>query len=79
MSRAPRYSATQVVAVLAVVFIALAGLALSGFKDDALALEQAQYCRMVHTHQQTDGTYGWPDYDNAYAEACNADGTVKEQ
>ena len=77
--RKPRYNAVQVIAVLAVVFVALAAMALSGFKDDALLLEQQQYCRMVHTHNTTDGAYGWPDYDNAYATSCNADGTAKEQ
>ena len=76
---APRYTATHVIAVLAVVFVLLGALALSGFKDDALALEQQQYCKMVHTYKTTDGAYGWPDYNDAYATSCNADGTVKEQ
>lgn len=75
---ASRYTAAHVIAVLAVVFVLLGAMAVSGFKDDALALEQQQYCRMVHTHNTTGGAYGWPDYDNAYASSCNADGTVKE-
>lgn len=25
-----------------------------------------QYCEMVQVHQETDGEYGWPDYDNLH-------------
>lgn len=65
--------------ILTVVALLAAAAAIGGFKDDALVLEQAQYCRMVHMHQQSGGEVGWPDYDNAYDTACNDNGTVKRE
>jgi len=65
--------------VLTVVALLAAAAIIGGFKDDALVLEQAQYCRMVHMYEQSGGEVGWPDYDKAYATACNANGTVKQE
>lgn len=65
--------------VLTVVALIAAAAAIGGFKDDALAIEQAQYCKMVATWQQTDGEYGWPDYAESFKAECNANGTVKRE
>lgn len=65
--------------ILTVVALLIAAATIGGFKDDALMIEQAQYCRMVHMHQQSGGEVGWPDYDKAYATSCNANGTVKRE
>lgn len=65
--------------VLVVVMVILACMAIAGFRDDAVLMEQQQYCRMVHDWKQSGGEVGWPDYDNAYDTSCNADGSVKEQ
>lgn len=62
---------------LAVVLV-LAAMYVAGLSDDTLALEQKQYCRMVHEFQLSGGEVGWPDYDNVYDKTCNADGSVKE-
>lgn len=73
MKRYPRFYVALVVAAT------LAGLALvSGFEDDS-ALEQAQYCRMVHAYLDSDGEFGWPDYERTYGDSCNADGTVYKE
>lgn len=32
--------------------------------------QDANYCRMVEMHQDTDGEFGWPDFDNKYKELC---------
>ena len=37
---------------------------------DTLFLEQARYCHMVAMGY-------WPDFDNSFAQACQADGKVK--
>lgn len=70
---------TTLYVVLTVVALLAAAAAISGFKDDALQMQQKQYCQMVHDWQQSGGEVGWPDYDKAYDVACNADGTVKAE
>ena len=62
---------------MALVVLVLAVVALSGLKDDSLAIEQAQYCRMVHMHK-SDPNLGWPDFNNTYDQYCTTGGTVKE-
>jgi len=32
--------------------------------------EEAQYCEMVDVWQDTDGEYGWPDYNRNFDEVC---------
>ena len=63
---------------LAVVLV-LATMYVAGLSDNTLALEQKQYCRMVHEFQLSGGEVGWPDYDKVYDQSCNADGSVKEE
>ena len=29
-----------------------------------------EYCRMVKQFKDTDGAFGWPDYENAYTSWC---------
>lgn len=70
---------TMLYVVLTVLALIGAAAAIGGFKDDALMLEQKQYCQMVHQYKQTDGNYGWPDYDKAYDTSCNTDGSVKAE
>lgn len=43
-----------------------------------LNLEAAQYCDMVHIHQQTGGEFGWPDYQHVYAEQCTPEGKLRK-
>ena len=62
---------------LTVVFLILAAMAISGFKDDALAMQDRQYCDLVALHKQNPDL-GWPDFDKRFERDCNADGTVKE-
>ena len=30
-----------------------------------------EYCRMVKQFRDTDGAFGWPDYENAYESWCS--------
>lgn len=62
---------------LAVVLV-LATMYVAGLSDDTLALEQQQYCHMVHEFQLSGGEVGWPDFEGTFAAECNADGSVKE-
>ena len=66
-----------VIAVVALVVLVVAALALSGLKDDSLAIEQTQYCRMVHMHK-SDPSLGWPDFNKTYDQYCTTGGNVKE-
>lgn len=32
--------------------------------------DEVQYCEMVDTWNETDGEYGWPDYNENFDEVC---------
>jgi hypothetical protein len=38
------------------------------FEDEAR--QQQLYCDMVKTFEESDGMYGWPDYNNNKKEVC---------
>jgi hypothetical protein len=67
----------KVVALAAVAL--LGGLVLAGAGSPTPEeLEAAEYCRMVHLGQQTDGALGWPDYAGAYASQCTPEGRLRQ-
>lgn len=52
-----------------VVFLLAAGLAGQSDYEEALRAEKA-YCSNVKLFNETNGTRGWPDYDEKYDEVC---------
>lgn len=38
--------------------------------EDAIASEN-HYCEMVTLYKESNGQYGWPDYEDNYDEICN--------
>lgn len=64
--------------VLTIVFLIIGAMVISGFKDDALVLQQKMYCQQV-ARFNANPDIGWPDYEHSFEASCNADGTVKVQ
>lgn len=56
------------------IILAIIAVILSGCSDPALERElQAQqdhYCEMVRLHVESNGEYGYPDYQRNYKEVC---------
>lgn len=61
--------------VLALGFLAVAGLAGQADYEDAV-LEQAAYCANVSLYNSSAGTQGWPDYNHNYSELCGKNSTL---
>ena len=40
--------------------------------NDDLQARQDRYCEMVDIFIESDGEFGWPDYEESYGESCNA-------
>ena len=57
---------------LAIVLIIVAiGLGLAGKGDkESAEINQQEYCTMVALHKKTNGTQGWPDYENKFNRVC---------
>lgn len=60
-----------------VVGMAVVLVAVLSFDRGTMDLEAAQYCDMVHLHQQSAGELGWPDYQGTYAQQCTPDGKLR--
>lgn len=41
-------------------------------------LSDVHYCNMTHQFKQSNGEYGWPDFEEKAEELCNEDGSLKE-
>lgn len=75
MQKRSRNNSFLYVALTIVALVVAAGV-IGGVKDDALLMEQRQYCSMVALHNETPDI-GWPDFRNTFHDECTADGGVK--
>lgn len=48
----------------AVAGILALGLVLAHTERNEQAAQHAHYCEMVEIHNESEGRYGWPNYDN---------------
>jgi hypothetical protein len=51
-------------------------LAIVGYISNELTStsgQQIRYCEMVSAWQETDGEYGWPDYNDNFDEVCTGE------
>ena len=56
--------------ILIVIFASILGWI--GTQDKQQQQEsQSEYCRMVKLHKETNGSFGWPDYENSYDNWCS--------
>ena len=56
------------ICVVALFLLAACVVGTMEFEDEAR--QQQLYCDMVKTFEESDGMYGWPDYNNNAKEVC---------
>jgi len=60
----------DITCILVVILLMLAACVVGTMEFEDEERQQQLYCDMVKTFQESDGMYGWPDYNNNAKEVC---------
>ena len=60
----------DITCILVVILFMLAACVVGTMEFEDEERQQALYCDMVKIYQESDGMYGWPDYNNNAKEVC---------